>query len=116
MDKLILWSVTISLLIFILYPIVMVISTRFYSKGIFTLANYKNLINPRNLKLIKNSIFVVTLSSFIGVIISVSISLFAFMGKWKSKIYKGMLLAMILTPFVSSIALVTLFGRRGLIT
>lgn len=115
-DKLILWSVIISLLVFILYPIVMVISTSFYSKGIFTLSNYNNLINPRNLKLIKNSIFVVTLSSFIGVIISVSIALFAFAGKWKSKIYKGMLLAMISPPFVSSIALITLFGRRGLIT
>jgi iron(III) transport system permease protein len=115
-DKLILWSVIISLLIFILYPIIMVISTSFYSKGLFTLSNYKNLINPKNLKLIKNSIFVVTLSSFIGVIISTSIALFAFMGKWKSKIYKGMLLAMISPPFVSSIALITLFGRRGLIT
>ena len=115
-DKLILWSVIISLLVFILYPIVMVISTSFYSKGLFTLDNYKNLINQRNLKLIKNSIFVVTLSSFIGVIISVSIALFAFMGKWKSRIYKSMLLAMISPPFVSSIALITLFGRRGLIT
>ena len=60
-DKLILWSVIISLLIFILYPIIMVISTSFYSKGLFTLSNYKNLINPKNLKLIKNSILVVTL-------------------------------------------------------
>ncbi len=115
-DKLILWSIIISLLIFILYPIIMVISTSFYSRKTFTLSNYKDLFNPRNLKLIKNSILVVSLSSLIGVIISLSIALFSFMGKWKSKIYKSMLLAMISPPFVSSIALITLFGRRGLIT
>lgn len=115
-DKFILWSIIISLLLFILYPIIMVISTSFYSKGIYTLSNYENLFSGRNLKLIKNSILVVSLSSLIGVIISASIALFAFTGKLKSKIYKSMLLAMISPPFVSSIALITLFGRRGLIT
>lgn len=115
-DKLILGIVIISLLVFILFPIVKVISTSFYSKGVFTLSNYKDLINSRNLKLIKNSIFVVTLSSFIGATISLIIALFASMGKWENKIYKGMLLAMISPPFVSSLALITLFGRRGLIT
>lgn len=115
-DKLILWTVIISLLLFIFFPIVMVISTSFYNKGTFTLANYTNLIDRRNLDLIKNSIFVASLSSLIGVSVSIAIALFAFIGKWKSKIYKGMLLAMISPPFVSSIALITLFGRRGLIT
>ncbi|HHX61675.1 MAG TPA: iron ABC transporter permease [Epulopiscium sp.] len=115
-DQLILWTVIISLLIFILYPIVMVISTSFYSKGIFTLDNYKNLINPRTFNLIKNSVLVVSLSSSLGVLISLCIALFAFMGKRKNKIYKGMLFAMISPPFVSSLALITLFGRRGLIT
>ena len=115
-DKLILWTVIISLLMFILYPIIMVISTSFYSKGVFTLDNYKNLFNPRNLKLIKSSILVVSLSSLLGAVISLSIALFAFMGKMKKKIYKGMLFAMISPPFVSSLALITLFGRRGLIT
>src|SRR5699024_9551135 len=98
------------------YPILMVISTSFYSKGIFTLDNYRNLINPRILKLIKNSILVVSLSSFLGAVISLSIALFAFMGKRKDKIYTAMLFAMISPPFVSSLALITLFGRRGLIT
>lgn len=115
-DRLILWTIIISLLTFILYPILMVISTSFYSKGIFTLDNYRNLINPRILKLIKNSILVVSLSSFLGAVISLSIALFAFMGKRKDKIYKAMLFAMISPPFVSSLALITLFGRRGLIT
>lgn len=117
-DKLILWTVIISLLMFILYPIIMVISTSFYSKGVFTLDNYKNLFNPRNLKLIKNSILVVSLSSLLGAVISLSIALFTFMGKMRRKniIYKGMLFAMISPPFVSSLALITLFGRRGLIT
>lgn len=117
-DKLILSTIIISLLLFILYPIVMVISTSFYSKGVFTFENYKNLINERNLNLIKNSISVVSLSSLLGTIFSLFIALFAFIQRRqiKDKIYKGMLLAMISPPFVSSLALITLFGRRGLIT
>lgn len=116
MDKLILWTVIISLIVFILYPIVVVISTSFFSKGVLTLDNYRNLIHPRNLKLIKNSILVVSLSSLLGAVISLSIAIFAFVGKGKNKIYKGMLFAMISPPFVSSLALISLFGRRGLIT
>lgn len=116
MDKLILWTVIVSLLIFILFPVIMVISTSFYSRGIFTLANYENLVSSRNLKLIKDSILVASLSSVLGVLISLSIALFAFMGNRKNQIYKAMLFAMISPPFVSSLALITLFGRRGLIT
>lgn len=115
-DKFILWAVVMGLLIFILFPIVMVISTSFYKKGSFTLANYQSLMTPQMLKLVKNSVLVVSLSSVLGVLISLSIALFAFMGKRKNILYKTMLFAMISPPFVSSLALITLFGRRGLIT
>jgi len=117
-DKAILWIIIISLLTFILYPIIKVISTSFYNKGVFTLSNYGELFNARNIKLIKNSVFVVSLSSLLGTIISLSIALFAFVGKMKKKkgIYKSMLFTMVSPPFVSSLALITLFGRRGFIT
>jgi iron(III) transport system permease protein len=117
-DKAILWTVIVSLLTFILYPIIRVISTSFYNKGVFTLDNYVVLFNARNIKLIKNSVFVVSLSSLLGTIISLSIALFAFVGKMKKKkgIYKSMLFTMVSPPFVSSLALITLFGRRGFIT
>ena len=117
-DKAILWTVIISLLTFILYPIIKVISTSFYNKGVLTLGNYVDLFNARNIKLIKNSVFVVSLSSLLGTIISLSIALFAFVGKMKKKkgIYKSMLFTMVSPPFVSSLALITLFGRRGFIT
>jgi iron(III) transport system permease protein len=87
-DKAILWIIIISLLTFILYPIIKVISTSFYNKGVFTLSNYGELFNARNIKLIKNSVFVVSLSSLLGTIISLSIALFAFVGKM---IKKGLL-------------------------
>lgn len=118
MDKLLLTLVISSLLVFILYPVVMVISTSFFYRGDFTLENFKNLFTGANLKLIKNSLFVVLQSSIYGTVIATSIALYTFLkkNKWNSIIQKGLMLSMISPPFVSSLALITLFGRRGLIT
>ncbi len=117
-DQLILLIVVISLILFILYPIIMVISTSFFSKGNLTLDNYRNLLNYRNLKLIKNSLFVVSISSILSTFFSCCIALFAFTQREKISrtIYRGLMLSMISPPFVSSLALITLFGRRGIIT
>jgi iron(III) transport system permease protein len=117
-DKLILFTVIISLLMFILYPIIMVISTSFYSKGIFTLDNYKDLLKNENIKLIKNSLFVSTLSSILGTFFALMISLFTFLQRERLKkiIQKSLMITMISPPFVSALALILLFGRRGLIT
>lgn len=117
-DKLILFTIIISLLLFILYPIVMVISTSLYHKGEFTLANYKELLSIENIKLIKNSLFVATLSSVLGTFFSLNIALYTFLqrGKLKKIIYRSLMITMISPPFVSALALIMLFGRRGLIT
>ena len=118
MDKLIIFCLVLSLLIFILFPILMVISTSVYSKGIFSFGNYKNLLNKENIKLIKNSLFVSTLSSVLGTFFALSIAIFTFLqkGKLKEIIYRGLMITMISPPFVSALALIMLFGRRGLIT
>ena len=118
LDKIILWIVIISLLLFILYPIIMVISTSFFHRGEFTLDNYKNLFSQKNLILIKDSLLIVTLSSVLATIISVCIALFIFaQSEGIQKLsYKALILSMISPPFVSSLALISLFGRRGLIT
>ena len=117
-DKLILFTVVISLLVFILYPIIMVISTSFKSKGIFTFINYKTLLNKENIKLIKNSLFISTLSSTFGTFFALCIAIFTFLQKDRLKeiIYRGLMISMISPPFVSALALIMLFGRRGLIT
>ncbi|QQY79974.1 iron(III) transport system permease protein [Keratinibaculum paraultunense] len=118
LDLLILWTLIISLLLFILYPIVMVISTSFFYRGTFTLENYKNLFTQNNLKLIKNSLFVVSISSILAAIFSLCIALYTFNQKRKFQniILKALMISMISPPFVSSLALIALFGRRGLIT
>ena len=118
LDKIILWIVIISLLLFILYPIIMVISTSFFYRGEFTLNNYKNLFSQKNLILIKNSLLVVILSSVLATIISICIALFIFVQREgiQKLSYKALILSMISPPFVSSLALISLFGRRGLIT
>lgn len=117
-DQLIFWIVIISLLLFILYPVVMVISTSFFHRGTFTLDNYKNLLNPDNLKLIKDSLFVAGISSILSTIFSFCIALFTFVERKEIKkiIYRALMLSMISPPFVSSLALIILFGRRGIIT
>lgn len=117
-EKLILLLIVISLLVFILYPIAMVISTSVYKNGVFTINNYKNLLSNENLKLIKNSLFVATLSSIFGTFFALCIALFTYLQKEKIKriIYQSLMLTMISPPFVSALALIMLFGRRGLIT
>lgn len=117
-EKLIIFILVISLLVFILYPIIMVISTSFFSKGDFTFKNYKNLLNSENLKLIQNSLFVSTVSAVLGTFFALCISIFTYLqkGKLKDIIYKSLMITMISPPFVSALALIMLFGRRGLIT
>lgn len=117
-DKLILSAVVISLLVFILYPIVMVISTSVYRNGVFSFDNYKNLLNSGNIKLIKNSLFVSTLSSIFGTFFALCIAIFTFLqrGRLKKIIHRSLMITMISPPFVSALALIMLFGRRGLIT
>ena len=117
-EKLILLLIVISLLVFILYPIAMVISTSVYKNGVFTINNYKNLLSNENLKLIKNSLFVATLSSIFGTFFALCIAIFTYLQNEKIKriIYQSLMLTMISPPFVSALALIMLFGRRGLIT
>lgn len=117
-DKVILFAVVISLLVFILYPIIMVISTSFYHNGVFTLENYKNILSPQNIKLVKNSLFVSTLSSIFGTFFALCIAIFTFLQKEKLQkiIHRSLMITMISPPFVSALALIMLFGRRGLIT
>ena len=117
-DRIMLFLVVGSLLLFILYPIFMVISTSVYRHGVFSLDNYRDLLSPGNLKLIKNSLFVSTLSSVLGTFLALCIALYTFLQKERigALIYRLLMTTLISPPFVSALALIMLFGRRGLIT
>lgn len=116
-DKLILIIVISLVLIFILYPIASVIIESIRIDGKLTLNIYRNLFNKR-LKLFYNSIFVATLTTIISTFMAVCTSLYiSFSGKRIKKVLVSILmLTMISPPFVSSLAYITLFGRRGFIT
>ncbi|WP_026895266.1 ABC transporter permease [Clostridiisalibacter paucivorans] len=116
LDKLILVAVISLVMTFILYPIASVIMESFIVDGKLTLDIYMNLFN-KSTKLFYNSIFVAILTTVISTFMSVCISLYiSFSGK---RIRKVLLLVLMLTmispPFVSSLAYITLFGRRGFI-
>lgn len=117
LDKLILVAVISLVMTFILYPIASVIMESFIVDGKLTLDIYMNLFN-KSTKLFYNSIFVAILTTVISTFMSVCISLYiSFSGR---RIRKVLLLVLMLTmispPFVSSLAYITLFGRRGFIT
>lgn len=116
-DYIILGLILISVLIFILWPILCVIKSSLFIDEDFTLELYNKLFT-NNKKLLYNSVFVATLSATLSTILSVAIALkISFMIGKKKFILMGILMVtMISPPFVSSLAYIQLFGRRGLIT
>lgn len=116
-DYIILGLISLSVLIFILWPIICVIKSSLFIDGNFTLALYDKLFT-NNKKLLYNSVFVATLSAGLSTVLSVAIALkISFMRGKKKLILMGILMVtMISPPFVSSLAYIQLFGRRGLIT
>lgn len=105
-------------LLFIIYPVFSVVLRSLSVDGSWSLDHYRNLAAPRNWELIRNSVFVATVSSALATLLAFCIGIFAhFKGAWARKgIYRGLMMTMISPPFISAIALITLFGRRGLIS
>ncbi len=118
LDRLILAMVIAGITLFILYPIYSVISTSFFDNGEFTLKYYQEIFSVSNFQLLKNSLWVAVLSSVFTTLFAFCIALYAFAspGKKRSIVHNSLLLTIISPPFVASLAFITLFGRRGLIT
>ena len=118
LDGLILATVIAGIVLFILYPICSVVSTSFFDDGKFTLQYYQEIFNPSNFQLVKNSLWVTTLSSVFTTFFAGCIALYAFAspGIRRKIVHNSLLITIISPPFVASLAFITLFGRRGLIT
>lgn len=116
-DKILFFTVVSLILVFTLFPIFCVIKESVIVDGTFNLNSYKNLYKTHS-KLLYNSIFVAMMTTIISTFMSVCISIYV--SFVDSKIKKVLILILMLTmispPFVSSLAYVTLFGRRGFIT
>lgn len=117
-DRLILAALLAGIGMFIVYPICSVVVTSFFKDGHFTLEYYQALFTAKSIKLIKNSLKVAVLSSVLttGFAFFLALAVFAAKGKRKQFIRNSLVFTMISPPFVSSLAYIMLFGRRGLVT
>lgn len=104
-------------LIFILWPILSVVYRSFFPKDSFSLDLYKNLIS-NNKRLISNSLLTASLSTFFSTVIAIAVAIYSSFSKpfIKRLLIFILVLSMISPPFVSSLAYIQLFGKRGLIT
>ncbi len=116
-DKLILIIVVLSVIIFIFYPMMAVFKESFVIDGKFTLDIYRSLFS-KNAKLLSNSLLVAVLTTIISTIFSIAVSIYVSFSnsKYRKIFILILMLTMISPPFVSSLAYISLFGRRGFIT
>lgn len=116
-DLLIILILISSILIFIFWPILSVAKQSIYHDGGFSFNFYKEILKG-NKKLITNGIFVAFLSTFFSIIISIYVAVYISFSESKIKklLFIILMITMISPPFVSSLAYINLFGRRGIIT
>ena len=117
-DRVILLLLVLGILLFILYPIVSVITTSFYFRGELTLKNYIELFDARNIILIRNSLWIGIATSTLTLLFALAITIYSFGqgARFKKRMETLLMVTMISPPFVSALAYIILFGRRGLIT
>ena len=117
LDKFLIILIILLVLLFIFWPIICVIKESFLRDGNFTLNLYKDVFK-NNKKLIYNSVFIALVCTIFTTLISISIALYASFssGRIRKIITVTLMLTMISPPFVSSLAYINLFGRRGFIT
>lgn len=116
-DRSIIAMIVLGILTFILWPISAVLLKSVRSEGAWTLQLYSEMF-AGNLQLIANSIFVACGSTLLALIVSLAIALYERNASPRAKkiTLSLLLLTMISPPFLSSLAYITLFGRRGIIT
>ncbi len=101
-------------LIFIVWPIGEVILKSFFPDGAFSLRMYENLVT-RNAGLITDSLLCALISTTLTILLALFISFYITFcrARFKKIILAALMLTMISPPFVSSLAYIMLFGRRG---
>ncbi len=103
--------------LFIFYPLFCVFLRSFHSADGFTFSQYAKVITEESTALWR-SVFVGSFTSVLCTILSVVFSLFISTRRgWQKIIFTALLIViMVSPPFVSSIAYIQLYGRRGWIT
>ena len=103
-------------LIFVVWPIVEVIAKSFFIGDSFSLATYQQLFSNKT-GLIVDSILCALISTVLTLFFALAIALYvAFCAtRFRRVILISLMLTLISPPFVSSLAYIMLFGKRGLI-
>jgi len=116
-EKLIYILLGSSLLLFILWPILLVLKESLHGNSGLSLGCYYQLFS-QNRRLISDSFLLAVASSALSVTLGLVMALYLTYSHWKGKlfIYAVLLLSMISPPFIAALSYVMLFGRRGFIT
>ncbi len=113
-------AITVSLLIFVVYPLIAVFIRGFQTQdGQFTLENYRRFATFRYLQnALRNSLMVGLATGAVGVILGylAAFTLTRTDVPGKQLLHILLILPIISPPFVSAIAILLLFGFNGLIT
>ncbi|MGX6978238.1 ABC transporter permease [Vagococcus elongatus] len=118
LDKLLQTTVILLVLLFILYPFIMVFKEAMTDAGNrFDLSEFV-LYFSSNISLLKNSLLVASVTMLLTTLFSVIVAVYHFIsGPLMKKIITATLaLTMISPPFVTSLAYINLFGKRGFIS
>lgn len=117
LDKLLLLALLGSVCLFVFYPMLCILLRSFQGGGSFGTGAYQAVWEQYRVNL-WNSVFVGVLTAVFCTILSVSTALFiATRRGWVRLLCMGLLLiTMVSPPFVSSLAYIQLYGRRGWIT
>ncbi|MCI5997068.1 MAG: iron ABC transporter permease [Peptoniphilaceae bacterium] len=115
-DYIIVFTIMICILLFILFPFLKVFVSSFYVNERFSLEGF-NFLNSRT-DLVFNSVFVAVFVTVLTTFVSTSVGIFCYGIKpvFRKFISFVLMITMISPPFVSSLAYIKLFGRRGFIT
>lgn len=111
-DHMVFCIVSLSILIFILYPYLSIFVQSFREGG----QSFGSFLT-QNTTLLQNSLVVALLTMVLTVFLSLALAIgFVFLSKrWQKICRLFLLVTMVAPPFVTSLAYITLFGRRGVI-
>ncbi|MDQ0297903.1 iron(III) transport system permease protein [Salibacterium salarium] len=114
------WGIAVLLFVFILAPVLAVFVQSFgIGNGGFTLENYKRFFsNSSYFQALFNSMAAGVISTLVILMIAIPFALYVTRSKTMlSTVYRGIgLLPLVAPPFIFSLALIILFGRRGVVS
>ena len=117
LDKLIIAVLLGSICLFVLYPIIRIFSQSVLVDGAFSLEAYRDVWQGYR-KSLWNSLFSSALTAVFCTALSIAAALVISSSRgWRKALLMGIILiTMVSPPFVSSLAYIQLYGRRGWIT